>query len=202
MANIQNDPRYDIATNLGGIILAQWPQIKNAKRGWPDRKWLQVETNLPAVYFVDITRKGQHYVSQNAVHREIKNADGTGQIVRERLRLHTLLQMSLFTNTKSDRDALGWQFEQYFFAQNRADGSPNYRIEILDYTKATPAPTGEYMMLYYRGDHEDPGEANLYRRDLTLEVQTRVLDAIPGHSASRIVVAQTLLTDPAATLPQ
>ena len=195
MSICQNEPFFDLASNLSAILLAQVPQLQQAKIGWPDRKWFQVETNLPGVFLVDISETGRHAVSQFATHREVKNADGTGQIITEKLRLRTLLQISLFTNTKGDREQLGWQIKQYLIA--------NYRLPILDYTQATPTPTGEHMMLYYRGDHKElRGEANFWQRDLTFEVQSRVLDAVPGHSASRIVVSQTLLTDPAATPPQ
>lgn len=179
--NIQNEPMFDIASNLAGILLAECPALKSAKIGWPDRKWLQVEKNLPAIFLVDVSERGEHAVSQHAVSSTIRNPDGTGLVVYEKLRLHTLVQLSLFTHTKGDRDQLGWQIKRHFII--------NYRIPILDYTKATPAPTGEHLMLYFRGDRKElRGEANFYQRDLTFEIQSRVLEGVPANVITKVNV--------------
>jgi len=181
----QNEPFIDIVDNLSAIIRSQFPTVKNALMGWPLPVWLQVEkNNLPAVFFVDISETGEHAVSQYLTHRTVKNSDGTGQIIKEKLRLHTLMQMTLFAPDKLTRDQLGWQIKQYFVT--------NYHIPLLDYTQATPAPTGEYMLLKFHGDHKEAeGEPNCWQRDLTLEVQSRVLDAVPAWAVRKITAAET-----------
>jgi hypothetical protein len=167
--NCQNEPIFDIVSNLSAIIRSQFPAVKFAQLGWPDRKTFQVEHNLPAIFFADISEKGEHAVSQYAVHRTTSNS-----VIQEKLRLHTMLQMSLLTNDRLTRDQLGWQIKQYFIAK--------FRFPLLDYTQTTPAATGEYMLLKFAGDHkEEKGEANFWKRDLTFIVQSRVLDATTAY---------------------
>ncbi len=195
--NIQSEPFVDIATNLGAVLLGLLPELKHAKIGWPDRKWLQVEGNRPSVFFVDVSETGQHYVSQFDTHRTVIKPDGTGQIIQEKLRLKTLVQISLFTSTKGDRDQLGWQMKQHLITR--------YRLPLLDYSTATPAPTGEYAILRYRGDHKEAaGEANFWKRDLTFEAQSRVLDAITARRVDQIsltgIVDKTLEVQAQASL--
>jgi hypothetical protein len=183
--NIQNEPMFDIASNLAAILLAHVPRLKHALMGWPDRKWLQVEGNLPGVFLVDVSETGTHFVSQHAVSSNIKNADGTGFVVYEKMRLKTLVQISLFTNTKADRDSLGWAIKQLLIT--------NYRVPILDYARATPSPTGEALMLFFRSDVKGlEGEPNFYQRNLTFEVQSRVLDATPAHRVTEIDLGQAI----------
>jgi len=182
--NLQNEPIFDIVSTWAGIILEQFPKIKLAKVGWPDKQWLQIDKNLPAVFFMDISETNEHAVSQYATHRTIKNTDGTGYILQEKLRLQTLMQMTLFTNDKLTRDQLGWKLKQYFVT--------NFRIGLIDYTQATPQATGEYMLLNLRGDHKElKGETNFYQRDLTWQVQSRVLEAIPAYM---IATAETQIS--------
>lgn len=173
MALIQQDPVLEIAENLGKILIAQFPAIKSAARGWPDRKWKPVDGSLPMVRFVEVSRKGKAAVSRYDLHGEIINPDGSGHTLQEKLRLEILLQIALFANTKEDRDTIGWQIEQFLIANP-------YQV-LTDYTADPPVLTGEWMMLYYRGDAQDiEGEANFWARHLTFEVQSRVLDATPG----------------------
>jgi hypothetical protein len=154
--------------------------------GWPDRKEFQLEKNLPSVFLVDISEKGKHAVSQYATHRVVKNSDGTGQIIQEKLRLHTMLQMTLFAETKALRDQLGWQLKQYFVT--------NFRLPLNDYTQNPVVPTGEYVLLKFVGDRkEEKGEANCWKRDITFVVQSRVLDAVPAYVASNIVATETIV---------
>jgi hypothetical protein len=182
--NIQNEPMLDIAYNLEAIILANFPAIRHVKMGWPDRKWIQVEHNLPAVFLVDISEKATRMRPLDEVSSTIDNGDGTGLVVYEQARLHTLVQMSLFTHTKADRDQLGWGLKQHFVT--------NYRIEIVDYTLATPAATGESLMLFLRGDRKEmAGEANFWQRDLTWEIQARLLNAVDATKVQQVQVGQT-----------
>lgn len=189
--NIQNEPFVDVTNTLGAVLKAQFPVIKHAIIGWPESKWLQVDRNLPAIYFVDITEHGEYATSQLETHRTIRNDDGTGFIVKEKQRLHTLMQITLFSHTKAERDALGWGIKQYLIR--------NFRMELIDYLKPTPMPTGEYMMLKYAGDHkEEKGEANFWQRDLTFLVQTRVLDAEVAYPVKKVddtVQVQTQMFD-------
>lgn len=183
--NIQNEPILDISSNLSAIIRNQFPQIKFAQLGWPDRKTFQVERNLPAIFFADISEKGEHAVSQYATHRITSTS-----VIQEKLRLHTMIQMTLFTNDKLTRDQLGWKIKQYFVA--------NFRFPLIDYTLSTPLPTGEYMLLSFAGDRkEEKGEANFWRRDITFVVQSRVLDAVTAYPVTTINT-----TSPTQTLAQ
>lgn len=189
MSICQNEPMSDFVSTLKGILLARFPSINNVIEGWPDPKWFQVENNLPIVAILDIHEKGAPATSRLAVHATVVNTDGTAAIVTEQMRLHTLMQISVFASTKAVRDSLGWQIKQYLIT--------NYHIALIDYTLATPAPTGEYAMMYYRSDHKDMrGSANFYQRDLTFEVQTRVLDStsavqVKGTPTATIIASTT-----------
>jgi hypothetical protein len=178
--NCQNEPIFDIVSNLSAIIRSQFPAVKFAQLGWPDRKTFQVEHNLPAIFFADISEKGEHAVSQYAIHSTTSNS-----ITQEKLRLHTMLQMSLFTNDQLTRDQLGWKIKQYFVT--------NFHIPLLDYTQSTPISTGEYILLKFAGDHkEEKGEANFWQRDLTFIVQSRVLDAVMAYPVGQIIATETI----------
>lgn len=177
--NVQREPLFDIVSTLSVVLKTEVPALKHAVMGWPDPKWLQVEGNLPAVYFVDISERGRNARSRDDIHREVVAADGSGQILQEKLRLHTLLQITLFAHTKGDRDQLGWRIKQYLVA--------NPRLPLMDYAPATPAPTGEFMLLHFRGDHKSlEGSPNCWQRDLTFEVQSRVLDAFDGFQVKTL----------------
>lgn len=188
--NIQNEPMFDIASNFSAVLLQVAPELKHALVGWPDRKWIQVENQLPAVFFVDVSETGRHYISQTAVSNTVDKGDGTGYLVREKMRLRTMIQVSLFTNTKSDRDRIGWLIKQHLIT--------NYRIPIIDYAAATPAPTGEHLLVFFRNDRKDiEGEANFWRRDLTFEIQSRVLDA---EAAFKVTTADVEVTSEHKTI--
>ena len=170
----QNEPMFDIAQNVGGILKTQFPVIKNAVIGWPDRKFLQVEKNLPAIFFTDVSEKSEHQNPQFA-----RSSTTPNSIKFEKMMVWILVQITLFTNTSEQRDNLGFGIKQYLVS--------DYHIPILDYTQATPADTGEFLLLTLMGDHrEEKGEANLYQRDLTFKIQTRILDAIPAYKVSEI----------------
>ena len=181
--NCQNEPIFDIASNLSAIIRSQFPTIKFAQLGWPDRKTFQVEHNLPTIFFTDISEKGEHAVSQYAIHSTTSNS-----ITQEKLRLHTMLQMSLFTNDRLTRDQLGWKIKQYFVT--------NFHIPLLDYTLATPISTGEYILMKFAGDHkEEKGEANFWQRDLTFVIQSRVLDSTTAYPVGQIIATEKVNSD-------
>lgn len=169
----------DICDNLSNIFLTQFPTLKNAKLGWPDRKFFQVEHNLPAIFFVDISEKSERAVSQLLTHRTTSSS-----IIQEKMRVHTMVQMSLFTNNKLTRDQLGWGIKQYLVT--------NFHIPVYDFTQATPVNTGEYFLFNLVGDHrEEKGEANCWQRDLTFTVQSRILDALTAYPVSQIIDNQT-----------
>ncbi len=151
-------------------VMGQIPQLKNAQVGWPDPKWLQVDGNLPAVFFVQISETGKNIVSRFKVHKVVDNGDGTGTVYTEQLRLSMMLQMSLFTNTPQDRAALGWLIKQYMIT--------NYRLALAD---------GEYAMFEFKGDHQGKqGETNFYQRDMTFTVTARVLDATSAYKVTNL----------------
>ena len=183
--NIQNEPLFDIASNLSALLLQEVRALKHAILGWPDQKWIQVEGNRPSIFFVDVNESGHHAVSQYDVRRTVKRSDGTGLIVREKMRLRTTLQITLLAATKAERDDVGWQIKQYLIN--------NFRLPILDFKQSTPAPTDEYMLLFFKNDHrESQGEANFWRRDLTFDVQTRVLDAEEAVAVGQATLQQVI----------
>lgn len=194
MSLIQNEPRYDISTNLSATILSQVSAIKTVVRGWPDKIWFSVDNNLPGVAILDVSSKPGRAVAQASVVHHIRHPDGTGQIVYEKARPFILIQMSVFANTKADRDNLGWAIEQYL--------TVNYHLPIIDYTKMPPmrATSGEHILIELRGDHTDlPGGGKFWRRDMTWEIQTRVLDAQQAWAVQQIDA--TVTNSPHAALP-
>lgn len=177
--NITNDAMYDIGTNLSANLEAQFPELASVRMDWPDAKWCLVDGNLPTVSIIDIGESGRNAVSREEVHRNIDNGGGTGTIAFEIMRLRTLIQVSLFANDKLTRDQLGGRIKQYLIL--------NTQIPIFDYTLSTPVDTGETIMLYYRSDHRNiKGEANFWRRDLTFEAVTRVLNGLPSWKVIQV----------------
>lgn len=184
--NVQNEPLFDIASNLNPICRTVAPTIVECGIGWPDPKWLQVDKNLPTVVFTDLSEKSTNYCSRLEVHRVIKNPDGTGMVITEQMRLLKMLQISIFASNKSDRDSIGWALKQHLVT--------NIRVPIFDHKQPTPQFTGDYLTFKLLGDHDNPrGSANFWQRDLTFEVGTRVLDGTPAWLVSQIDYTQTVL---------
>lgn len=168
--NIQIDPYQAICEALESVLKAQVPKLKNVKAGWPDPKFLKVDGNLPSVFLLDISETSKNIANRLQVHKNIINSDGTGYIVTEQKRLFFLLQLSLFTNSQTDRASIGWTIKQYL--------TSNYRIPLAD---------GEFALFKEKGDHSSKkGETNFYQRDLTFEVTARVLDATAANKVTSI----------------
>ena len=169
--NIQEDVFQCMCEALAPVLKAQFPAIKSALVVWPDPRLLAEDANFPSVFFTQVSEKGANVVSRRAVHKIVDDGDGAGDIVREALRLHYLLTITLFTNTPEDRAAIGWGIKQYLVS--------NYRLIMAD---------GESAMFHYGGDHqsEKPG-LRRYQRDLTFTVQARVLAATPAVKVTDIV---------------
>jgi hypothetical protein len=149
----------------------QCPTLKTAIVGWPDPKFLGEDSNFPAVFFTETSEKGKNIVSRRAVHKIVDNHDGTGQIVREVLRLYYLLTITLFTNTPESRASIGWGIKQYLVT--------NYRLIMAD---------GESAMFKYGGDHQsEKPDIRRYQRDLTFTVQARVLAATAANKVTEII---------------
>ena len=173
--NLQAEPFVAICEALKVALQAQIPALKRIQIGWPDAKFLQVDGNLPSVFFVEVSDIGKNVVSRLSIHKKTLNADGnTGYIYTEQGRIFYLLQISLFTNTKEDRSSIGWAIMQYFIT--------NYRLTLAD---------GETATLKYKGKHDDEGETNYYQRDITFEAWTRILDA---QAATKITTLQPTTT--------
>ena len=167
---IQEEPFQVVCEALASVLKTQVPQLKNAIAGWPESKWLQVDGNLPSIFFVQVSEMPKNVANRLDIHKQITNPDGTGYIVTEQLRLCFLLQISLFTNTPQDRASVGWAIKQYL--------ATNYRIPLSD---------GEFAMFKLKGDHpSEKGETNFYKRDLTFEVTARILDATPATKVTSI----------------
>lgn len=160
-----------ICEALANVLKQQIPQLKNAQAGWVEPKFLSVDKNLPAVFFIQVSETSKNIASRLKTHKTVTNPDGkTGFIYTEQLRLFFLLQISLFTNTKSDRASIGWSIKQYLVT--------NYRLSLTD---------GEFAMFKLKGDHQSQkGETNFYQRDLTFEVSARVLDATSATKITSI----------------
>lgn len=175
--NLQDEPFKAICEALATVLQAQIPALKRIQIGWPDIKYLDVDGNLPSVFFVEVSDTEKNVVSRLNTHKTTLNADGsTGYIYTEQGRIFYLLQISLFANTKEDRSSIGWEIMQYLIT--------NYRITLAD---------GETATFKYKGKHDDQGETNYYQRDLTFEVQTRILDA---QAATKVTdLSQTTTTD-------
>lgn len=167
--NIQTNPFELIAEALAEKLKELEPRLVTAEIGWPDIKYTGVDSNLPSVFFVEISENGRNVTSRLKVHKTIDNEDGTGKIVTEQKRLFKLIQISLFTSSKEDRSSIGWAIKQYLVT--------NYRLLLSD---------GEYAQFTLKGEHDNPGESNFYQRDLTFEVTARVLDAKDGIKVTNI----------------
>lgn len=168
--NLQKDPFQSVCEALAQVLKSEITQIKYAEAGWPDSKWLQVDGNLPSIFFLQISEVGKNVANRLQVHKTVVNPDGTGYIYTEQKRLFFLIQISLFTNTPADRASIGWKIKQYL--------TTHYRILLSD---------GEYAMFKEKGDHQSiKGEKNFYQRDLTFEVTGRVLDATPATKVASI----------------
>ena len=173
--NLQEEPFQAICESLSTTLKTQITQLKNAIAGWPETKWLQIDGNLPSVFFLQVSETSKNIVSRYDIHKTVINADGTGHIYTEQLRLFFLIQISLFTNTPQDRASIGWLLKQYLVT--------NYRLPLSD---------GEYAVFTLKGDHESiKGETNFYQRDLTFEVTARVLDAT---SATKVTTLNDTIT--------
>lgn len=183
--NLQEEPFQAISEALSGILLnnvyaqdlamlgtiASLNPIKNAQIGWPDPKFLSVDGNLPAVFFVQVSEIAKNIVSRHKVHKTTVNPDGSGYVFREQMRLFFMFQMSIFTNSAEDRAAIGWAIKQYLIT--------NYRLALAD---------GEYAMFELKGDHQSfKPDSKYYQRDLTWMAQARVLDATPAVQVKQIV---------------
>lgn len=178
----QNEAMYDITENIGHLLQAQFPQIKSFRRGWPNVKDFDVEGNLPAITFIDVGEKIVYANPQDTISHTTSSS-----IVYEKGRLYTLVQLSLFTNSRDIRDSLGFAIKQYLRV--------NYWIPILDYSQTTPNDTHEFMMIFLEGDHRSQkGIANFYQRDLTLRIRTKLLDAATAYPAKDIDISQTVNT--------
>ncbi len=176
--NIQEDVFQCMCEALGPTLTQKLPQIKSAMVGWPDPKFIKEDGNFPAVFFKETSEKGTNIVSRRAVHKIVDNGDGTGEIVREVLRLYYLLTITLFTNTPEDRAAIGWGIKQYLV--------DNYRLIMAD---------GESAMFHYGGDHEsDIPNLRRYQRDLTFTVQARVLAATQSWKVTQIIPSYSITT--------
>jgi hypothetical protein len=139
--------------------------------GWPDPKFLGEDSNLPAIFFTEVSETGKNIVSRRDVHKTTDNGDGTGEIVREALRLYYLLAVTLFTNTPESRASIGWGIKQYLI--------DNYRLIMAD---------GESAMFKYDGDHQsEKPDLRLYKRDLTFTVQARVLAATASNKVIQLL---------------
>lgn len=154
----QKDP-FQTITDAIKPIVSQFG-VKNTMLGWPDTKYFQVDGNLPSLFVFPVSDTGKHLASRETIHAVVPNDDGTVTVYKEQLRLFYLLQLSLFTNTKEDRSDIGWQIQQYFVS------NPQLQIGI---------PDVETSVFKYKGQHNPPGETNLYQRDMTFEVTARVL---------------------------
>lgn len=176
--NVQEDVFQCMCEALAPVLLAQCPTLKHVLIGWPEPKYLGEDANLPAVFFTETSEKGKNIVSRRAVHKIIDNGDGTGQIVREVLRLYYMLTITLFTNTPEDRASIGWGVKQYLVS--------NYRLIMAD---------GESAMFKYGGDHEsEKPSLRRYQRDMTFTVQARVLAATASNKVTEIIPDFTITT--------
>lgn len=161
MANMQKDPLQSITLALQPIF-ANFG-VLNTQLGWPDTKFFTADGNLPAVAIVSAGGNAKNIVSRETVHAIVQNGNGTATAYYEKLRLFYLLQISLFTYTPQDRSNIGWNIEQYLVTNPQLQfGIPGVETAIF-LMKSIP--------------HDDEGETNFYQRDLTFQVQARVLDA-------------------------
>lgn len=190
--NVQSEPFVTIARNLNALLHDVVENLQHFGVGWPDPKWLQVDSNLPSAFLHDLSETGASVVSRQEIHRQVVNEDGTGRILFEVMRLQTLVQISVLARSKDDRDDVAWRIKQYLIA--------NPQIALVDYTLATPADTGETALFFYRGDNKNPvGLPELYQRDLTFEMQTRVLEAVDAFRVDEIEINQTVGGNPTVT---
>ncbi|MHB1651667.1 MAG: hypothetical protein ACYCVD_04210 [Desulfitobacteriaceae bacterium] len=173
--NLQTDPFRAICEALAPILQVQIPTLKRAQIGWPDGKFLQVDGNLPAVFFWEVSDTEKTVVSRLDVHKSTSIANGSGYVYTEQGRVTYLLQISLFANTPEDRSSTGWTIMQYLIT--------NYRFTLAD---------GETATFKYKGKHDSEGETNYYQRDMTFEVITRVLDVTAAQKVATIIKTTTL----------
>lgn len=173
--NLQDEPFKVICEALAQVLKATVPTLKRAQIGWPDVKFLQVDSNLPSVFFWEVSDTEKNVVSRLNVHKSTSNPDGSGYVYTEQGRIFYLLQISLFTNTLEDRSSIGWVIMQYLIT--------NYRLTLAD---------GETATFKYKGKHDDQGETNYYQRDITFEVWTRVLDATPAQKVKTLAPTTTI----------
>lgn len=154
------DPFDSICIMLETQLKSLVPSMKYAIQGWPDPKWLEdTGSNLPSVFFVNVSDKGKSMTSRNRIFTSIDS--GTlKNVYYERERLQYLLQISLFTTDPQERLDIGWQIKQYLI------NTIQFQLNAVDTARFT----------YTGHDHMPPGRDNLYQRDLGFEVTARVLD--------------------------
>jgi hypothetical protein len=147
------------------------PTLKYAPQGWPDPKWFEdTGVNFPSVFFVKVSEKGTNTTGRAKVFKTVTNSDGTGAVYFETKKMKYLLQLSVFTTCPQQRLDIGWAIKQYLINQIQL---PINAVNTARFD-------------FKGGDRILEGRDNFYRRDITFEVITRVLDGVQGYKVTSI----------------
>lgn len=159
---VQTDPLQSITSALRTLTVPMG--VTTVSQSWPDPNLTSVESNLPCLFVYPVRERGTVSGNVNTVLATVKNADEqTATVYREKQRKTYELRLSLLAKTAEEISTIGWQIEQALNANTRLNtGDPLVDIVTFRYFGQYNAP---------------PSEASLPQRDMTFNVEARVLDA-------------------------